>query len=497
MAAIKYICISDVHAGAATSLATHVDPETLEVSPTELTEVSVFVCRLLSGLSNKTSLKGGPQLILLGDMLDIAFSGRGDASNCFTTLLSELTDPGSTTKPLIIIPGNHDHAIWTGSRDEHQYANAAKNSHLPDLEPATPLTSSKFGSNLFYQIMKLSNWRSTPKPAVYYPNFALRSADGKRGLAFHHGHFVESTYRVMSSLYDALNGRPRTDISSKDLAAENANWIDFGWSTFGDAAGVGKDVTSLYEYVLSGSEGQKLRNRAIKFLDEKLTPSLPMGGNEQIDKFAHAMLAGIVDATIGGYSDTARFSMTEILPASSIEGLKWYIGGPLRKQWHDEFGDIPEDLTFIFGHTHKPFVDEIVVDELKNPVPVCNAGGWMLDAPRLDGREGASVALIDDDLNVVSVRLFDTLGAMQSVEPGAHRKGIDIAVDEAVLVSKPSESGKKFLEDVQKLLADPETVQTRKRLQELAATAYNVRQDYIFKHLEKTDREAAKSGAIL
>ena len=49
----------------------------------------------------------------------------------------------------------------------------------------------------------------------------------------------------------------------------------------------------------------------------------------------------------------------------------------------------------------------MVAANYSEPVRVFNSGGWMLDEPRLDTVQGASMVLIDEDLNVAAVRLFD------------------------------------------------------------------------------------------
>jgi len=86
---------------------------------------------------------------------------------------------------------------------------------------------------------------------------------------------------------------------------------------------------------------------------------------------------------------------------------------------------MPHELSFIFGHTHKPFQDELLVDGYDVPVGVFNTGGWVLDEPTLMPVQGCAAMLVSDDLEVASLRLFNdpTDGEMAPVRvEGSGRK---------------------------------------------------------------------------
>jgi hypothetical protein len=68
---------------------------------------------------------------------------------------------------------------------------------------------------------------------------------------------------------------------------------------------------------------------------------------------------------------------------------------------------MPHELSFIFGHTHKPFQDELLVDGYKVPVGIFNTGGWVLDEPTLMPVQGCAAMLVSDELEVASLRLFN------------------------------------------------------------------------------------------
>jgi hypothetical protein len=64
------------------------------------------------------------------------------------------------------------------------------------------------------------------------------------------------------------------------------------------------------------------------------------------------------------------------------------------------------DTTFVFGHTHKPFVGTRGVGGYDRPIAVVNTGGWVVDHPEAEPLKGASVVLVDDEANVVSLQLY-------------------------------------------------------------------------------------------
>jgi hypothetical protein len=87
------------------------------------------------------------------------------------------------------------------------------------------------------------------------------------------------------------------------------------------------------------------------------------------------------------------------------EGLLTYLGGAVATQSAAEIGH-PDDVTFVFGHTHKPFIESRTTPAFAAPVEVVNTGGWVVDTPQLNPLKGASLILIDDQLNVASIRCY-------------------------------------------------------------------------------------------
>jgi hypothetical protein len=96
------------------------------------------------------------------------------------------------------------------------------------------------------------------------------------------------------------------------------------------------------------------------------------------------------------------------MSSGATADLRWYVGGPVRQQLLDEgmLGAVQE-LSFVFGHTHKPFQDELVIAPWALPVSIYNTGGWVMDQPTMAPTQGASAIFIDAELNVATQRLFN------------------------------------------------------------------------------------------
>jgi hypothetical protein len=123
----------------------------------------------------------------------------------------------------------------------------------------------------------------------------------------------------------------------------------------------------------------------------------------EADAEAHAV-AGLLRAGIGTVL-RERHRPGVVLSPNAEEGLANYLNGAVAGQSTVEIGS-PHQVTFVFGHTHKPFVEQRTVPAFASPVDVVNTGGWVVDTPSLDPIKGASLVLIDEQLNVASVRCY-------------------------------------------------------------------------------------------
>jgi hypothetical protein len=120
------------------------------------------------------------------------------------------------------------------------------------------------------------------------------------------------------------------------------------------------------------------------------------------------------------------------LTPAGIAGLKQYVEGPLALQLARETRESPPARTaFVFGHTHKPFQEAERYDGFEGPVPVYNTGGWVVDTLQPDTRAGAAAVLVDEELNIAFLRLYNQQAA--SAESPVALTALDDTPDNALL----------------------------------------------------------------
>lgn len=512
MGKIRFVVVSDMHAGAELSLATAVDSRGVRTDPnTPSVTAAAFGRAVQTVLRQQNDALAPPvapvTLILLGDIMDLAFSDRDAAAQSYVGWLKGLmgTQAELFAPDMVFLPGNHDHSLWTSARMAAETESVAAGgptqmARFTRAETGAALHSG-FGAGDGPKQMPAQTRAETSDPLhsgfvtalnqraglygdvrIHYPNFSLHDATLGRCVAFHHGHFLDGTYRMMSAAHDILTGVQRLNITVAELADENANWIDFGWSSFGQSSALSRDVATLYTGMSVASEAHHLRQRIARAISAELGPKLPMGGQQGVKAALRRGVLAALDASFGAYTDTARASISEVLSDSGIKGLRAYIDGPLSGQLRDELGHIPPQLSFVFGHTHKPFIDTLV--PAKGPVvQICNTGGWFLDSPRLNGREGVSLVLVDDALNVVSVRCFAT------PQNGA------AAPTEVRLASHPTADGEAFAAEIEGYVAAERPVWAH--LAQVAASEYALRQEVLLARLNQSDHAAISAGGML
>jgi hypothetical protein len=204
-----------------------------------------------------------------------------------------------------------------------------------------------------------------------------------------------------------LDGSARMPRDVETLEQQNSSWIDFVWSNFGDDGLLGKEARLGYDYLLTGREDVRFDRRLAAVLSRKLMAALPVPQTAMAQQWAGAAMNAMIEAMLGSYGQTDRFNYFVPLGADAAEGLNSYLSQMVIAQMEEEHLPDPRktDLTFIFGHTHKPFECRCPVPGFDRPPAVYNTGGWDLDMPMFGTLLGASAVFIDEDLNVASLRL--------------------------------------------------------------------------------------------
>ena len=399
----RYVCLSDLHLGEEDSLLTDVE---------DCTRPSPVLRRLAECLAEILSHNqpGAPKpgLILLGDVLELALCPSQQALIVFEQFLRSLMPANSELfGEIVYVPGNHDHHMWQAAR-EAQYLN-----YLGRLAPGEPIEPPWDTTKVVMDLAGKDRLVSGAATAIArrlphlrdrgfeiltaYANFGLR--DGGRAVVFHHGHFIEAAYRFFSTLASLFFPEQHIPEDVYTLEKENSSWIDFFWSTLGSCGRIGGDIETIYEASADeASLGRITDTLASSIARQYPVPSwAPRFLREWVLKAALHEAAGAVSAGL----ERRQTEGEAPLSADAAKGLRWYVEGPLRRQFEQEQGNTPESMAFVLGHTHKPFVD------CQDGARVLNTGGWVVDAPRAQPLHGAAAVLIGEDLSTVGIRWYN------------------------------------------------------------------------------------------
>ncbi|WP_291835725.1 metallophosphoesterase [Limimaricola sp.] len=413
-----------MHAGAPESLLTVLEAQTFRVLPHMVSVTTQAFRDALAVTLSSLDLHEKPDLVLLGDILDLSFSPPDESARILTAFLQEMRI-GSAFGKVAYLPGNHDHEMWTADR-----FGATAN---PGLSPGDPAfwahTSPTFASpgavgttGILNRILRDAGHAG--EVATYYPNMgvarpAAQAGDVPRALVLHHGHFIEGAYRLMTRILSMMTGEPMPVMTAENLEAANGSWIDFAWSTLGDAGAVGQAASLAERLMVTGGGAHALQLHLGAVLQAQLRKLLPLPHSKGIARALGYASDAMIDAFVGAYSQLERYSYGDHLTPSSRAGLVDYLAQVVAGQMRDELKmqDLTAQTTFVFGHTHKPFADRVVVPGFARPVSVYNTGGWVVDTSQVDTVEGAALVFVDDDLNTAMLRLFSVGGGGSLTEP--------------------------------------------------------------------------------
>ena len=404
MAPIRWVCVSDLHLGALNSVLTSVHPDGDRVNQASVSPVLVALCNCLREL---TRGHDPPQLIVLGDLFELALCSTNDAAATFAHLVESL-GPGSAdaaVAPAIrFIPGNHDHHLWSRARGDayvDYMASVPRGQTLLREPNATSLLPSNDILRVRDRIVELMAARAETQAPVTvdqsYPNFGLVGAGGNRVVVLSHGHFIEPLYRGIS-IINSVFDRGRPDVSKvNDLETENGSWIDFFWSSMGDSGAPSGWIRGIYESFQS-EEAMIAEVKAIR-------RAILRGGGPKVRKRIESAVVGRMLMAAVKRSARRERHLPEVLSKNADNGLMSFLSGPVSTQLAEEVG-APTETAFVFGHTHKPFVEFRRPQGFPEPVPVINTGGWVVDTPEAEPNKGAVVVLIDEDLNLAALRCY-------------------------------------------------------------------------------------------
>jgi hypothetical protein len=416
VADIRYVIMSDLHFGAENSMLTALNERPSTSTDTGFTadpqQPSPVLRGLVDGLRQLIrDQEQPPTLILAGDVLDLALSPDEVSAmvfRCFARLAFGGDRP--LFGPVVhYLPGNHDHHLWEATR-ENQYVDYVV-SQSAEADLAIPWHTTKLvpsaerptaSSALLTGLIRSQPGGEKVDVRVSYPNMALRSHDERRCLIVSHGHYTESIYSLMTTLKDTLYPDQRT-LGSEDietLEEENFAWIDFFWSTLGRSGQVGTDMGMIYADLTSPADIDGLVSNLTAAMLAKgkgpawLHPAERWAVNKIFQKEANHV------------ATSERGTPSVTLTPQGQAGLRAYLAGPIRMQMQDEWKQIPEDVTFVYGHTHKPFVDRWSVAGFPGPVRIFNTGGWVVDTAQPAPVQAGVAVLVNSELDAASVQFY-------------------------------------------------------------------------------------------
>lgn len=464
---VRYVCLSDLHFGAESSILTRLDPKTFTVDQTRPSPALEGLLRCLKDVTDGNESKQKPRLILAGDIFELALARDNDAAIVFEMFIERALRPGpdGVFDPTVYyIPGNHDHHLWEAAR-ERQYSEWVRTRpRTKPLEPPWHGTRMRPGAKRHVTsdfvkglVERTLGQRSGVSVQVFYPNLALDAPN--RHVFIHHGQFLESMYTIMSAVQDMVFPNqlppPWADTPVWNWEAENFAWIDFFWSTLGRSGAVGRDVGVIYASLDSLDALRPLNRNLARGLAGKASPKSLQGMYARV-------LAFCLD-TIAKRGQRLERGQRRVLLSPQVQrGLERYLEYALLHQITREYkeyrasGRVPGDVTFVFGHTHKPFEEVRRFTGYENPVCVYNTGGWVVDATEPRPLHGGAAVLFDEELNSASLRFFN-----QTSDPSSYRVAVSHCGDPnpfsnklADLVDPDADPWKRFSRDAAKLVKE-------------------------------------------
>lgn len=411
MANIKYICLSDMHLGEEDSILTNIE-DASTVDPAQPSQVMIRLVECLKQLISDNSTSNKPTLILNGDILELALSKTNTALMVFERFIEQILSPENMLfEKIIYIPGNHDHHVWELARETQYLNHISKNLTTPPKPLPDPWhTTNMFiendpdpvPSHLLSAPLHRHHHLKSYQIDIAYPNFGLYHEVDQKCVIFHHGHFAEILYRIMTELRNKLFINRQEPDTVWDLEAENFAWIDFFWSTMGRSGEVGQDIEVIYESMRDKKQIHKLLSNLCTNLAKDY--DLPGWG----DAMESRLLKWIVTIVVESVTKREREKVDSCLSNETSKGLSFYMNKLLKAQILNERKQVSlNNVTFVLGHTHKPFQEDMIFNEYPQWVNVYNTGGWVVDSVEPQPLHGGAIVLLDENLNAISLRMYN------------------------------------------------------------------------------------------
>ena len=411
MSEIQYICLSDLHFGAYNSLLTYTSSEG-KLDAIKKSEVLIHFLNILEEIISKVNKKRKAKFIFNGDIFELALANTNEAVMTFDSFLELAYTKNRKdlfSSKIIFIPGNHDHHLWETARERQYLEYMTKLSPGEFIEPPwhhtkmikpSPLKS-RFITILMQRHKNLRDGRAM----TVYPNLTLVNRESEKYIVISHGHFVENIYYLMSNLQSILLNSKSFPETIDQIERENFAWIDFFWSVLGRSGEVGTSIGIMYDMLQDEKALNELSNNLVSYLLKR--GDFP----GSLQNMLKPIVGYILTKVVSQIAVNERGLTDDILGKDAREGLRSYIKGPLKLQFMlENKNKLPHKMNFVFGHTHKPFCEldsGFSESGYPNEIEIMNIGGWVIDTVLPQKQVGGAITLIDEDKNIVLLRLFN------------------------------------------------------------------------------------------
>jgi hypothetical protein len=117
-------------------------------------------------------------------------------------------------------------------------------------------------------------------------------------------------------------------------------------------------------------------------------------------------------------SEGERSLKDKSLGEQTEKGMALYLMAVKNQIIYERQGALPSELAFVFGHTHKPFLEEFNVEGFRRPVAVYNTGGWVVDKVKREDVFGGAVLLMDENLDACLLVMYREIDGPDSYRVG-------------------------------------------------------------------------------
>jgi hypothetical protein len=437
---VRYIVLSDLHLGAENSILTSLQPGTTLADSQRASPVLSSLVECLRHIV--AANEGGelPTMIASGDLVELALASPALSLPVVAQFAAALAAGEPVVRDeAIFVPGNHDHHLWEMSR-ERTAAEFLRTGTPREQEPASWHTSSMFlsqpphyGAPLLEDAVHYLRDTDRAQVRVVYPDLALTSADGQRAVFVTHGHYMEPVGTLFSAMA-RLADPSAPPLDNVDLIErENWAWVDFFWGSMGRSTRTGALIEKLYDSMQDPRAVQAMLGGLALSVTKHQSPWLA-----RLEGWGIRRVVGRI--VTNKLHERERNKTDEVLGEGSRRGLSAYFAAmrnTFERQWERP---LPADVTMVVGHTHKPFSqwwNEPVWPA--GGMRVFNTGGWVVDHAVAQPLQGGAVILVSDDLDVVSLRIYQQESTPSSWE----------IVVETV---KPTAGGERFAERIRSIV---------------------------------------------